>query len=63
MPPAALSRRFPAFRAPRHVGGWPGSSYCMGGFCGGGMPVAEHKTEGPVTSVTFLGIIVGTVSF
>ena len=25
------------------------------------MPVAEHKTEGPVTSVTFLGIIVGTV--
>ena len=28
-----------------------------------GIPVAEHKTEGPAISVTFLGILVDTVQF
>ena len=27
------------------------------------IPVAEHTTEGPVTSVTFLGILVHTMQF
>ena len=32
-------------------------------FSEAGIPVAEHKTEGPATSVTFLGILVDTVQF
>ena len=32
-------------------------------FAEAGIPVAEHKTEGPATSVTFLGILVDTVQF
>ena len=32
-------------------------------FAEAGIPVAEHKTEGPATSVTFLGILVDTVRF
>ena len=28
-----------------------------------GVPVASHKTEGPSTCITFLGILVGTVAF
>ena len=27
-----------------------------------GIPVAEHKTEGPTTSLTFLGILIDTLS-
>ena len=30
-------------------------------FAEAGIPVAEHKSEGPATSVTFLGILVDTV--
>ena len=36
---------------------------CMGGFVEAGIPVAEHKTEVSVTSVTFLGILVDTMQF
>ena len=32
-------------------------------FAEAGIPVAEHKTDGPATSVTFLGILVDTVLF
>ena len=32
-------------------------------FAEAGIPVAEHKTESPATSVTFLGIHVDTVQF
>ena len=32
-------------------------------FAEAGIPVAEHKTEGPATSVTFLGILVDTMQF
>ena len=32
-------------------------------FAEAGILVAEHKTEGPATSVTFLGILVDTVQF
>ena len=32
-------------------------------FSSSGIPVATHKTEGPATAVTFLGILVDTVKF
>ena len=32
-------------------------------FAEAGIPVAEHKTEGPATSVTFLGILLDTMQF
>ena len=32
-------------------------------FSSAGIPVATHKTEGPATAVTFLGILVDTVKF
>ena len=32
-------------------------------FAEAGIPVAEHKTDGSATSVTFLGILVDTVLF
>ena len=39
------------------------ASSAAGVFAGAGIPVASHKTEGPSTSVTFLGIVVDTVQF
>ena len=39
------------------------ASSAAGVFAGTAIPVASHKTEGPSTLVTFLGIVVDTVQF
>ena len=62
MPPAALSGQLPAVRATGHVRGQAVAT-ARALLAEAGIPVAEHKTEGSATSVTFLGILVNTVQF